>query len=209
MVFAKSVWRVVGVLAALLLAGPIAISLLPVWLLGVGAYYVCSQSKLRLGVSAVLMVAPLLCWMAYEAFMLGQARAPRPWPYDDLLWTYAVALLFAAHIIGFNGVTQRLGGVLLRFARPIRWVSGATFSIYLYHLPIIQFLTTVTPWEPTAWQNRVLMVPGVLVVLFLLAELTERRKEWWRKMFSTLLESIKLYRPVLPSVASSLSFPAR
>lgn len=185
-VFAKSFWRVAGIAVALIVAGPTAISLLPVWLLGVGSYHVCARLKLKPVVSALSVVVPLLCWAAYECSMIGQARASRAQPQDNLLWTYAVALLFAAHIIGFHGVATHIGGILLRFARPIRWVSGATFSIYLYHLPIIQFLTTVTPWEPGTWQNRILMVPGVLIAVFLLAEVTERRKEWWRGLFNAL-----------------------
>lgn len=192
-VFAPPGWRIVGAGAVLALAGPMIASMSPVWLLGIGCYYVCTRVELGRSDNRVLMIVPVLLWVAYEVALqrygqralLGDSR---------LLHAYIVGPLFAAHLVGAYAVLSEGGRVLGHLARPIRWVSGATFSIYLFHLPIMQFLTTVTPWEPGAWQNRVLMIPGVLAVVFLLAEMTERRKDWWRAAFAALVR----WRPSVP-----------
>jgi peptidoglycan/LPS O-acetylase OafA/YrhL len=63
----------------------------------------------------------------------------------------------------------------------------ATFSIYLFHLPIAQFLTAVTPWSPASWPHRAVVVVGTLVAVYALAEFAERRKAWWRQVFSALI----------------------
>ena len=55
------------------------------------------------------------------------------------------------------------------------------FTIYLFHLPLTQFFSTVIPWPPTHWATRLVMFGGVLVLMFAIAEVTERRKEIWRR----------------------------
>ena len=85
-----------------------------------------------------------------------------------------------AHVLGFQRIAERFEPMLGALAGPIRWCAGATFTVYLFHLPICQFLTTVVPWPPGAWQTRLVMLCGAMAIMLAIAEVTERRKTEWR-----------------------------
>lgn len=192
--FAPLRWRVAGVVTALLVAGPQVASLFPLWLAGLGAYHLCARRPVGQVPSIVLCIGGLAGWIGYEAWAWHGHRLDaieldglmRP----DILQDYVVGLLFAAHIVGFRGVSTVFAPLLARIAGPVRWLAGATFSIYLFHLPVAQFLASEVPWPPTATSTRVTLFGGTLVLVFALAELTERRKEMWRRTITILLRRV-------------------
>lgn len=173
-VFAPPRWRLPGALLVLVLAGPSIAAFFPVWLAGVGCYHACARLRIGSVGRWMLLAGPLLAWAGYEALMWRTSLPRQDW---------IVGVLFAAHLAGAHLMAPLLGTVLDRVAKPVRWLSGATFSIYLFHMPILQFLTTVTPWQLESWQNRMMMVGGVLAAILALSVVTERRKEWWHKLF--------------------------
>ena len=184
-IFAPWRWRLPGVAAALVLAGPDIAALFPVWLLGVGCHRVCSRVAVGTAWGVALMLGPVLAWAGYEAAVWRMGLARQDW---------VVGPLFAAHLAGVHAVAPAFGRGLDLVARPVRWLAGATFSIYLFHLPVLQFLTTVTPWQPGAWQNRLLMLPGALAACIALSTVSERRKGWWRTGIEVLLRRCGLRR---------------
>jgi len=194
-IFGKGRAKIVSTVIAVILAGPNIISLFPLWLIGVGCYHVCSHERDKtLGMA--LCIGPLLLWVTYEIWAWHGHRLTGielPWTSnrDQILQDYVVGSLFAVHLVGFNTISSGISGVLLRFSKQIKWAAGATFTIYLFHYPITQFLTTVIPWEPSALPTRLVLFPGVLVIMFAIAELTERRKEGWRQLFANLVSHIQ------------------
>jgi peptidoglycan/LPS O-acetylase OafA/YrhL len=74
-------------------------------------------------------------------------------------------------------------------------IVRATFTFYLFHLPVAQFLTTIVPWPPNAWATRIVMFPGTLAIVFLIASVTERRKEMWRKGIGALARPLAYDAP--------------
>ncbi len=102
------------------------------------------------------------------------------------LQKYLVSLAFSAHLVGFGAVSSLFGPVLNRLSHFIRWTAGATFTIYLFHVPLCQLLTVLAPWSPSSWYTRLVMFPGALAMMFVIAELTERRKQVWHRLFSGL-----------------------
>jgi peptidoglycan/LPS O-acetylase OafA/YrhL len=183
-------YRALFVAIAALTAGPNIVALFPLWLLGVWTFRLCANRHIDPRHGIVLLVAAFGTWMAWEItanhYHLRHI-GPTKWVQrDQLLQDYIVGSLFAVHLIGFVAVSHSMAPVLERFATPIRWVAGATFTIYLFHVPITQFLTTVVPWPPSAWQTRLLMFPCVLLLLFGIAAVTERQKHAWRAVFTGL-----------------------
>jgi peptidoglycan/LPS O-acetylase OafA/YrhL len=182
------VWLAAG---AALIAGPNIIVLFPLWLLGVLTFKVSSVRCVGTWLGAALVTVAFAAWIAWEVVSRRyhlRHIGPTRWIYrDQLPQDYIIGSLFAAHLIGFTAISHLVAPALERFARPLRWMAGATFTIYLFHMPVTQFLTTVVPWAPSAWQTRLVMFPGVLVVLFGIAAVTERRKDAWRAGFESLL----------------------
>ena len=136
----------------------------------------------------LLCLAPIVAFAAYKLQIgslppvLGSAAAN-----PQLLQNYLVGGLFAAHLIGFNAVSPCLGALLSRMERPIRWAAGATFSIYLFHLPVAQFLSVLVPWAPQRAATRAIVLGGTLALCLLAAEVAERRKEAWRHAIERLV----------------------
>ena len=53
------------------------------------------------------------------------------------LGDYILTVIIAAHFIGFRRIAPRFAGLLELGARPIRTASSLTFSLYLFHLPLL------------------------------------------------------------------------
>jgi peptidoglycan/LPS O-acetylase OafA/YrhL len=177
-------WRIIAVVSGLVIAGPQIVAMLPIWLVGVGCYYLSSRGgRIGPGTGAALCVGCLAGWVGYEVWSVRYGRlaglVPPMLGRPELVRDYLVTALFSGHLLGFNAVSRTFT-VPDRIAKAVRWVAGATFSLYLFHLPITQVLTALSPWPLASAWNRVFLVGGTLAIAFALAELTERKKELWR-----------------------------
>jgi peptidoglycan/LPS O-acetylase OafA/YrhL len=189
--FGRGGWRYVGVAGTLLIAGPKIAALFPLWLLGVGCFYLCQRVTLP-------RVPGLLIWLGtLAALVLWDPQTNRggyPSAMLEMSWTYfaadaadyAMGGLFALNILGFQAISDRLATTLGAVSRPIRYLAGASFTIYLFHYPLIHFVAAVTPWPVTDWRSRVLVFLGTPVLLLAIAAVTERRKDSWRHAFIRL-----------------------
>ncbi len=199
-VFTPVRWRAFLVAATLLLVGPAITAMLPLWLLGWWGYRVCARGQVGRRAGWTMCVGSLLAWAAFE--LCGQTavaslvHVPPILKRGSLVEDYVVAVLFIVHIIGFAAISPVFSKVASRLQKPVRWVAGATFTIYLLHLPIAQFLATRTPWPPAAWQTRMLLFGGTLLILFAVAEVTERRKTLWRQVFEGVLFRADRHRAI-------------
>ena len=183
--FAPAKWRAVSVGAALLAVGPSIAVMCPVWLAGVAVYRICKRDVVSVRWGVLLFTASLLAWGTYEWIAWNYGRPMLQtgplFKRAEVIQDYIVACFFCAGLIGFNAAAHELGGLLLRFARPIRWLAGASFTLYLCHLPLARFLLACTPWPKEAVASRSLVIGGTLVLVFMIAAVTERKKEAWRR----------------------------
>ena len=169
-------------IAAACIAGPPIVSLLPLWLAGVACYRLCSRCTLGptsgVFLLAVSLVAFATCPMWYPAeagrkTLLGL----RP----QLLQDYVVGAAFSANVLGIRVISSTLRPLLEPAGAAIRWAAGATFTLYLLHAPISRFLGSQLTWPPASWSSRLVVVLGTIAIVFLIASVTERRKEAWRR----------------------------
>jgi peptidoglycan/LPS O-acetylase OafA/YrhL len=190
--FAPARWRVIGVIVALCIIGPKITLMFPLWLLGLWCYHHCARHTMSRIWGVLLCVGSLIGWVGYDIWARHHvdplfSAVPAVFTRPDSLQIYLVAVLFTCHLLGFHSISNAFSG-LSRFGRQIRWVAGTTFTLYLLHVPIAQFLSILTPWPPQSWANRIMVFGGTLVLVFLIAEVTERRKDWWRRGFASLLQ---------------------
>jgi peptidoglycan/LPS O-acetylase OafA/YrhL len=97
---------------------------------------------------------------------------------------YLMGMIFSIHLVGICWASGLVAGRLRYADKFIRWAAGATFTIYLLHLPVAQFLAALVPWPPADWKTRSLLLVGTPVILVALAEFTERRKGLWIRLFN-------------------------
>lgn len=183
-------WLAVG--AVSLLIGPKILLLLPVWALGVVVYYVKDRIGWRTGL-ALFMGAP----MAYAWFKWVDGRTLLSWRANllvpdgiDLSWSidfpgkYFVGLIIACSIAGFAAISPRVS--FGRLGVPVRWLAGMTFSLYLFHMPLLHFFASVLPEQVagSVWRAALVLFCTVVSVA-VLAQFTERRKDVVRRLIES------------------------
>ena len=199
--FATPRWRVGSVLLTLVFVGPAIASMLPLWLFGLFGYRFCAARPISRSVGWGLFAGSLLIWGAYEiggrAYVGTLAIVPANPNRPGIIESYIVGALFISHIVGFYAISPAFRAIAARIEKPVRWAAGATFTIYLLHLPVAQFLITQTPGPLESGANRAIVLGGTLLVLFILAELTERRKAPWKRAFQALLVRSRGSQPAM------------
>jgi Predicted acyltransferases len=176
-------WTVL-VLAALL-AGPNILMLLPVWLIGAAAYRWREMGKLPRGAAwSGFIVA------AVSTFWLLRSLPDWPTKVGDAPWYFAGAAIsdlisslgWAAMIWFFNRASGALQIPNVVY-RPVRWLAGHTFSLYLYHAPLVLFVSAVLPPIFVRGLEGAVLA-GLLVVIGILGAVTEGLRGGWKKLFS-------------------------
>lgn len=179
--FLRGPRRVVLALVLAAAAGPQIMVLLPVWLMGVALAWFPALGRVGRGGGAALLgggalFAVLCAWLDMPAL----AWAHDHWPFPlinsqnvvgDHLFGAAAALMLA----GARPYLPLAAGLIAPVAAPLRWAAGMSFTLYLFHGPV---LNTMGSFGLVGLSNPVhsaLAMAGVLVVCALLAELCERR----------------------------------
>lgn len=185
--------RILAVAVLALLVGFKVLLLLPVWLIGVSIWLrmrqapqACEPRALQL----VFVVAPVLIYLASLAAGVPQllwratvaAIGIEPGLLrvvlgfsDEFLWNLLIGVLFSVHL---RAVWRLSRGWTERAAEPgaatavIRWLAGASFSIYLVHYPVMQFADALLP--EAIMLRPWLLLGSTLGVCFLFAEAFER-----------------------------------
>jgi len=196
LLFLRRPWNLLAAAAALALAGPKIALLAPLWGLGVACRHICARwaraSPPHPVLGVVLLAAPLLllAWdpTARACFPFAPF-AGTPGCLRDLGNDYLVGLVVALHLLGVQAIAPRLWPLLRRVARPLAWLAGASFSLYLLHYPLLHFLAAASPWPPAHPATRALALALPPLLVLALAAATERRRDAWRRAVGTLLPS--------------------
>lgn len=185
-VFMRGGWRLLLLLLITLLAGPRVLILMPAWLAGVWAWRTIKQNPAWLTRRRALLCAlvfPLFYFIAVtsnlpEGLSALSQRAAAPLSLHALLgfsadfaWNLPMAGLFALHLVA---MARLLGDrTPVRLGSAIRWMAGASFTIYVLHYPLMQALQAVLPLDLPV--RGLLLLGLTLLGTLLVAEVTERR----------------------------------
>lgn len=203
-------WRRVALLTTgCLVTGPKILLLFPIWLLGVWVYRFSQRQALSPGAGLALFAASILGYVAFRAFGLRDAwlawthlQLGRPFVELSLRWSnefissYALGALVAANFIGFQAIAGHVAPLLARAAPFIRDWAGYTFSIYLFHYPLLQFLGATGLFDPTSPVAIFLLFLATLAGCRLVGIYTEQRKHVSRALLLRVLRGVRdLPRP--------------
>lgn len=193
--YTRGARQIVLLLALSAFVGPKILLLLPVWLLGVWVHRVNSGPALPTPVGVVLFVAPIALYVAFRSS--GMRDALLEWSYlhfgrsfveGDLVWSneflaaYCIGILVACNFIGFHAVSEKVAPYVVRFDKPIRDWAGYTFSIYLFHYPLLQFFKAVLPLDAKSPVSVAMLFALTILACRLLGDVTEKRKDFARKI---------------------------
>jgi len=183
-VFAKN-WRLklTGILACCLVVGENVLLLVPLWALGAALYLYRERLALAprpafagLVVSAAL-TGLLVCFLPeYPAHV---ANAPLFYS-GSYLSNYLVGAGMGATIWFFARATPRLT-VAPVVENMIRRAANHTFSLYLFHLPLIYFVQAMGLFDPHIVWQTLLAIAAILGVILGLSELTETKRKFLQR----------------------------
>jgi len=199
--FSPPRWRVPTMIALMLFIGPKVLLMLPTWILGVVSYRIATKVTFSRFNAWVLLIAPLPLVILFErvhAFDYSQPFMALVFTNERLLSVtqdYILSLLFASHLIGFASLSDHFGNFLSKYKVPIRWIAGSTFSIYLFHMPVLHFLAAASPFPIGAPGTMAILLTATLPICFLFAEVSERRKEAWRWLIASVMKITVKYSP--------------
>lgn len=193
--------RVLGLVLVSALIGPKILLLLPVWALGVWVCRINTRDTLSPALGAVLALGSIASYVAFRAY--GFRDALLEWSYEllgrgfvnhELAWSnefisaYAIGLMVAANFIGMHALSARMAPLLAAVERPVRACAGFTFSIYLFHYPLLQFLKAALPLDAQSPLHILVLLVATVLACCALGRYTEQRKDVaravWQAIFS-------------------------
>ncbi len=192
--------RTVLIAAIVAVVGPKVLLLLPVWLVGVWTYRYNRRRTLTPALAWTFFILPILAYagikwtgldqdlraLTMDLLGKGFVRAQLRWS-DEFAISYLYALLIAMNFIAVNSLSAVFERWLRPMARPIRYFAGLTFSIYLFHYPLLQFFSACYGREASDTPSQVLLLVSTLVAIACLGAVTERKKHVARAWLSPLV----------------------
>jgi peptidoglycan/LPS O-acetylase OafA/YrhL len=193
-IFSKggTIRKILSVLSVAFIAGPNVLLLMPCWLFGVLVYVAGSRSAAPPGRAYgyfILAVATFLF------FILVVPEYPKPLgtpPYyfsaafvSD--WSLAAAVAFTIASCD-SWLRSNLNETLVHgaAAKVVRNWADHTFPLYLYHFPVLVFLTATVPFDKNSTGQRLAMTGATLVVVLVLSWATESQRKRWKSLFEWL-----------------------
>lgn len=191
-----------------LLFGLNVLLLMPAWLMGVWLYRnlhlingLTAQTLMLLTLGPIAAYA--LCLAIGLPEILQATLQPKFGGYDlrfsdEYLWNALLGGLATLHLLGAAGLARHAD--LSRLARPASWCAGGSFSLYLVHYPVLQWLDASLPGLGNLW-----LFTATVVICFAFAAIFERPLPTMRRWVLRVAPSIRttdsrLTKPVQPSM---------
>lgn len=185
--------KVAVLVACALVTGPNILMLLPVWLIGVAAYawrdcWVISRSVAVGGliVASAATVAALL-WLP-DWWPVGVGTPP--WHFAGAAISDFICGLGWGAVIWFFDRCFRQGDVPRGVLRPVRWLAGHTFSLYLYHAPLVILATALFPPVLLGAGSVAAILSAILAGIIVLGAFTEGQRNRWYRLFAWLWDFV-------------------
>lgn len=193
--------RVLAHVVALLLCGPKILLLLPIWLGGVYLHRGRLWAGLRPRPAVLLFCMSLLAigvyhWIDGPAVLrlVVQRIFGEEFQLQRMTWSgefigdYLLGGLMMLNFASFRAAGPALAWIVEPIAGPIRWAASFTFSLYLYHRPLLLFYIACLRGDVTSYTFYFEVLGLTLISVYLLARVTEHRKAWFRARAERLVD---------------------
>jgi peptidoglycan/LPS O-acetylase OafA/YrhL len=188
-IFMSGFKRIALVILCLIMMGPSVLLYLPIWLLGVFCYKAFQHIRTKKNVAYFLYLFSLfliffLCFgntqkiingyfhgLVGESFISMLNEPAEKFGADYLLGVAISMNIFSFAILGKNLVVfnTKVGTV-------IKLLASYTFSTYLYHMPILFFISAILPFKNNPAVNIVSCLVLTPLIIVLLGNVTEKKK---------------------------------
>lgn len=188
-------WRWICAGAVLALIGPRQWLLFPIWLAGCALYYRHEQWRLSrtrarwLFFGSMVVYALVKSLHGFDAINGAVNQLLADWPHEHLRYSQffigdyligglVLVNIFAARYCEFRAFAGR--------ARFIRFAASFTFSLYLFHMPLLKFYSAIFHTDTHSVGDYGLLLAAVVATVVLLGLVTERKKHVARAILEKL-----------------------
>jgi peptidoglycan/LPS O-acetylase OafA/YrhL len=194
-------WLWLG-LAALVI-GPKILLLAPVWALGVLVYRWQGGYRLSAALGQACWFASLAGLAAFQYYdagaqltrwsgsLLGAELHQQLHFSKHFLGDYVLALLIALNFIGLRRIAGQFTRLVDACAPAIRKAASYTFSIYLFHLPLVLLFEILLAGMGKGYPYLAAVLAATLVSVVLLGSVTEQQKDRLRRWLGQVLPAGK------------------
>ncbi len=183
-------WALAGLAA--IIAGPDIITYFPIWLMGFGLYRLHQRGlavqqtnfiKLCVALIALVLLVKLPPILDQSIWLdLPWVIAPK-----NVLADYIYATLFSIHLLYVPHILPALTNSLIYLRKPIVFFSSITFSLYLFHRPLIQFFATFYE-DKASLESRLLVLGGTFIIILIIGLYCERQKRPIKQRLNNYME---------------------
>ncbi len=197
--FLRSWIRILAIVLVALIIGPKIMLLFPIWIFGALAYAFGKSEVVSPGAGWGFLIISVAGGILFTLAMRGSFGPQFVLAHTGVAARYVEGLIFTLNIVGFQATAGSFSTALKLLAKPVHYLAGMTFSLYLVHLPLAQFIAAMSPFRPQSGVERVLIFGGTFVMIILFSHATERQKRLWRNWFEKLGNgaSALVRRPVI------------
>jgi peptidoglycan/LPS O-acetylase OafA/YrhL len=189
-----------------LISGIKVMLLFPCWLMGSLLYYFFSRSKYLNVTFSVLLFLISTVFLFYT--IVGKIQLPFHKKDGDheffgtylyFSWNYMADFIFSIlvtlNIYSFFGMSRLLinfskSNIFNAVQNVISIISNCTFTLYLFHVPLLFFIYSITPYDNKNGFHQLGLILSVLVSVYFIAIKTEWKVLFWRNKIDILVSQI-------------------
>lgn len=199
-------WLIAGSVA--LFMGPKILALGVSWMAGVAVYRLMPRvMALRPSVSMMLFWLPIGIYaaclaagvppalLALQKSWFGDTFVKMMHFSDEFIWNAILGLLVASHLAGACRLASEWTAVSERLAQSLRWLAGGSFSLYIVHYPLLQFLGSAMPESRTYLAGQLFVLALVVAGCYLFAAVFERTLPQQRAWLVAAMGRFSTLRP--------------
>lgn len=190
-------WRkFIFIILILAVMGPSIILYLPIWMAGVLCFKCLKKFEVSFYFSCLLYCLSVIgiFILSFEFIqniinnhlLLFLGDTFYSWlldPAEQFGADYILAFFVVLHIFSSYHLGNRVTIFNRFFELMIRKVSLHTFSLYLYHMPLLFFVSAIFPFSVNPVVNFILCLVGVPITILIISTYTENRKHTYRQFF--------------------------
>lgn len=184
--------RAIGIIIVCLIIGLKILLLFPVWIFGVLAYRYSHKLIVSTKAAALLFVLTLAVIFtlnyygedvfAFKQFVFG--KAPLYFSSNFIFdWIYGLLIAVNLFSVSYLSVAVKVPQFV---EKAIRYLSSVTFSLYLYHGPMLIFSAAIFTYNKSSYLQTLSIIAGLLAVVAILSQITEKQRNVWKKLLESL-----------------------
>lgn len=205
LIYAKGIKKIIMLLIIVLIMGPSIFLYLPIWLAGVFCFKSLKKHTPSIKTSMflyILSIAGILLFSFEEiqqvinhfshdivgANFISLLLEPAYLFLSD----YVLTIFATLHIFSSYHLIKNYTVFNEKFESLIRKLSSHTFSLYLYHMPILYFISAVIPFKYFPFTNFITSWVFVPLFIFYISRYTESKKEVYRSYFQSAFNKLSI-----------------